>query len=137
MIARSWILLAIATGIVIVAGLGGCPYAAGASGNVATEDVVYLLHGYGQSPEDLLPAGFVLWSFMISSSTPEAKRLPKMIFVFPDGRCRGDECLRGTFYQNAPPGSSGAQMETFTLELMDFIDANYRTRRPETFTVSE
>lgn len=28
-----------------VAGLGGCPYAAGASGNVATEDVVYLLHG--------------------------------------------------------------------------------------------
>jgi hydroxymethylglutaryl-CoA lyase len=28
-----------------VAGLGGCPYAAGASGNVATEDVVYLLNG--------------------------------------------------------------------------------------------
>jgi hydroxymethylglutaryl-CoA lyase len=28
-----------------VAGLGGCPYAAGASGNVATEDVVYMLHG--------------------------------------------------------------------------------------------
>lgn len=26
-----------------VAGLGGCPYAAGASGNVATEDVVYML----------------------------------------------------------------------------------------------
>jgi hydroxymethylglutaryl-CoA lyase len=30
-----------------VAGLGGCPYAAGASGNVATEDVVYLLDGLG------------------------------------------------------------------------------------------
>lgn len=28
-----------------VAGLGGCPYAAGASGNVATEDVIYMLHG--------------------------------------------------------------------------------------------
>ncbi|NQZ11427.1 MAG: hydroxymethylglutaryl-CoA lyase, partial [Algicola sp.] len=28
-----------------VAGLGGCPYAAGASGNVATEDVVYMLEG--------------------------------------------------------------------------------------------
>ena len=27
-----------------VAGLGGCPYAKGASGNVATEDVVYMLH---------------------------------------------------------------------------------------------
>lgn len=30
-----------------VAGLGGCPYARGASGNVATEDVVYLLQGNG------------------------------------------------------------------------------------------
>jgi hydroxymethylglutaryl-CoA lyase len=30
-----------------VSGLGGCPYAKGASGNVATEDVVYLLHGIG------------------------------------------------------------------------------------------
>lgn len=30
-----------------VAGLGGCPYAAGASGNVATEDVVWLLQGLG------------------------------------------------------------------------------------------
>src|ERR1051326_1488051 len=30
-----------------VAGLGGCPYAAGASGNVATEDVIYMLHGLG------------------------------------------------------------------------------------------
>jgi len=30
-----------------VAGLGGCPYAPGASGNVATEDVVYMLDGIG------------------------------------------------------------------------------------------
>jgi hydroxymethylglutaryl-CoA lyase len=30
-----------------IAGLGGCPYAPGASGNVATEDVVYMLHGLG------------------------------------------------------------------------------------------
>ena len=30
-----------------VAGLGGCPYAKGASGNVATEDVVYMLRGMG------------------------------------------------------------------------------------------
>jgi hydroxymethylglutaryl-CoA lyase len=30
-----------------VSGLGGCPYARGATGNVATEDVVYLLHGLG------------------------------------------------------------------------------------------
>jgi hydroxymethylglutaryl-CoA lyase len=31
-----------------VAGLGGCPYAPGAAGNVATEEVVYLLHGLGE-----------------------------------------------------------------------------------------
>ncbi|XP_015178124.1 PREDICTED: hydroxymethylglutaryl-CoA lyase, mitochondrial [Polistes dominula] len=30
-----------------IAGLGGCPYAAGASGNVATEDLLYLLHQQG------------------------------------------------------------------------------------------
>lgn len=30
-----------------IAGLGGCPYAKGASGNVATEDVVYMLNGLG------------------------------------------------------------------------------------------
>ncbi|XP_041714153.1 3-hydroxy-3-methylglutaryl-CoA lyase, cytoplasmic isoform X3 [Coregonus clupeaformis] len=30
-----------------VAGLGGCPYAQGASGNVSTEDVLYMLHGMG------------------------------------------------------------------------------------------
>lgn len=30
-----------------VAGLGGCPYAKGATGNVATEDLVYMMHGMG------------------------------------------------------------------------------------------
>lgn len=30
-----------------VAGLGGCPYAQGASGNLATEDLVYMLEGLG------------------------------------------------------------------------------------------
>jgi len=30
-----------------VAGLGGCPYAKGATGNIATEDVLYLLNGLG------------------------------------------------------------------------------------------
>ncbi len=44
-----------------VAGLGGCPYAAGATGNVATEDVVYLLNGlgieHGVNLEKLIYAG--------------------------------------------------------------------------------
>ena len=39
--------LGVATFDASVSGLGGCPYAAGASGNVATEDVVYMLHGLG------------------------------------------------------------------------------------------
>ena len=38
-----------------VGGLGGCPHAKGASGNVATEDVIYMLHGLGvQTGVDLL-----------------------------------------------------------------------------------
>jgi hydroxymethylglutaryl-CoA lyase len=39
--------LGVATFDSSVAGLGGCPYAKGASGNVATEDVVYMMHGLG------------------------------------------------------------------------------------------
>lgn len=45
------VLIALNAGIQIVdasvSGLGGCPYAKGATGNVATEDVVYMLHGLG------------------------------------------------------------------------------------------
>ena len=39
-----------------VAGTGGCPYARGASGNVASEDVVYMLHGLGIGTGIDLPA---------------------------------------------------------------------------------
>ncbi|MBB4128935.1 hydroxymethylglutaryl-CoA lyase [Xanthomonas translucens] len=39
-----------------VSGAGGCPYAKGASGNVASEDVVYLLHGNGVETGIDLPA---------------------------------------------------------------------------------
>lgn len=39
--------LGIATVDASVAGLGGCPYAKGASGNLATEDLVYMLNGLG------------------------------------------------------------------------------------------
>ncbi|XP_074751873.1 3-hydroxymethyl-3-methylglutaryl-CoA lyase, cytoplasmic isoform X3 [Athene noctua] len=45
------ILTAIQMGVAVVdssvAGLGGCPYAKGATGNVATEDVIYMLNGLG------------------------------------------------------------------------------------------
>jgi len=51
-----------------VAGLGGCPYARGASGNVATEDVIYMLHGMGLETgvdlEKLLEAGRFICDFL-------------------------------------------------------------------------
>ena len=47
-----------------IAGLGGCPYAKGASGNVATEDVLYMLNGLGIKTgidfEKLLAAGWFI-----------------------------------------------------------------------------
>ncbi|MGY8956511.1 MAG: hydroxymethylglutaryl-CoA lyase [Alphaproteobacteria bacterium] len=46
----------VATVDTAVAGLGGCPYAPGASGNVATEDVVYMLQGMGIDTGVDLPA---------------------------------------------------------------------------------
>jgi len=51
-----------------VAGLGGCPYAKGATGNVATEDVVYLLHGMGIETgidlDQLIDAGAYISTFL-------------------------------------------------------------------------
>jgi hydroxymethylglutaryl-CoA lyase len=51
-----------------VAGLGGCPYAKGATGNVATEDVVYMLHGMGIETgvdmDKLLQAGRFISDFL-------------------------------------------------------------------------
>ena len=51
-----------------VAGLGGCPYARGATGNVATEDVVFLLHGMGIETgidlDRLIDAGVFISGFL-------------------------------------------------------------------------
>jgi hydroxymethylglutaryl-CoA lyase len=50
------------------AGLGGCPYAKGATGNVATEDVVYMLHGMGVETgidlDKLIDAGKFISDFL-------------------------------------------------------------------------
>jgi hydroxymethylglutaryl-CoA lyase len=50
------------------AGLGGCPYAKGATGNVATEDVVYMLHGMGIETgidlDKLIDAGAYISDFL-------------------------------------------------------------------------
>ncbi len=51
-----------------IAGLGGCPYAKGATGNVASEDVVYLLHGMGIETgidlDQLIDAGAFISDFL-------------------------------------------------------------------------
>ena len=51
-----------------VSGLGGCPYAKGATGNVATEDLVYMLHGMGISTgidlDKLIDAGKFISDFL-------------------------------------------------------------------------
>ena len=51
-----------------VAGLGGCPYAKGATGNVSTEDVVYMLHGMGITTgidlDKLVDAGAFISDFL-------------------------------------------------------------------------
>jgi hydroxymethylglutaryl-CoA lyase len=59
-----------------VAGLGGCPYAKGATGNVATEDVVYMLHGMGIETgidlEALIDAGAYISQFLNRPSLSRA-----------------------------------------------------------------
>ena len=61
-----------------VAGLGGCPYAAGATGNVATEDLVYLLNGlgieHGVNLEKLIYAGNTISNIL---SKPTNSRVAK------------------------------------------------------------
>jgi hydroxymethylglutaryl-CoA lyase len=58
-----------------IAGLGGCPYAAGASGNVATEDVVYMLRGLGVETGIDLEAltGIAVWISGVLGREPASK----------------------------------------------------------------
>ncbi|MDT8442922.1 MAG: hydroxymethylglutaryl-CoA lyase [Desulfuromonadales bacterium] len=66
------ILTALQCGVAVVdssvAGLGGCPYAAGASGNVASEDLLYLLNGLGVETgvdlEKLMAAGQFICTYL-------------------------------------------------------------------------
>jgi hydroxymethylglutaryl-CoA lyase len=64
-----------------VAGLGGCPYAKGATGNVAMEDVVYLLHGLGIETgvdlDKLVDAGQFISDFL---GRPTHSRAGKALF---------------------------------------------------------
>ncbi len=61
-----------------IAGLGGCPYAVGATGNVATEDVVFLLHGLGIATgvdmDKLLAAGDFISRYLDREPASKAAR---------------------------------------------------------------
>ena len=65
-----------------VAGLGGCPYAKGATGNVATEDVVYMLHGLGLDTgidlDKLIDAGQYISDFL---QRPPNSRVAKALLT--------------------------------------------------------
>ncbi|NNF50826.1 MAG: hydroxymethylglutaryl-CoA lyase [Gammaproteobacteria bacterium] len=64
-----------------VSGLGGCPYAGGATGNVATEDLVYMLEGLGietgVSLPDLLDAGAFISEALERQPASKLGRIPR------------------------------------------------------------
>jgi hypothetical protein len=102
-----------------------------------TYPVVFFLHGYGQEPQDLLASGLLVGNHMGSGTLGDWQRPAKFIMVFPDGRCReGDGCLRGTFYTDSP-NAGNARMETYFLDLYDFIARSYRARPAEEVEVLE
>jgi hypothetical protein len=93
--------------------------------------VVYMLHGYGQKPEDLEAAIVFLRNWMNSPTKSGASRLPKAILVYVDGRCRVGptgkaECIRGSFFTDSVR-KDGVKDEQWWLELMDYVDQHYRT----------
>ncbi|MBX3183170.1 MAG: hypothetical protein KIT72_04630 [Polyangiaceae bacterium] len=97
--------------------------------------VIYMLHGYGQTPEDLKAAIVFLSNWMNSPIDSTGTRLPQALLVYVDGRCRpgeaGDEteCIRGTFFTDSVR-EKGPKMESWWMELVEEIDRRYRTMPP-------
>lgn len=75
-----------------VAGLGGCPYASGASGNVATEDVVYMLHGLGIQTVRRLTVFLFFLPYILDfkASIKDAALVQYIIFPMPNGPVHPD-----------------------------------------------
>jgi len=102
--------------------------------------VIYMLHGYGMTPEDLQAAIVFLRNWMNGTTDSQYSRLPKAILVYVDGRCRTQpdgqgndvaECIRGTFFADSIR-EDGPQMDAWWLELMDEVDKRFRTLGPST-----
>lgn len=92
--------------------------------------VVYINHGYGQTPSDLAATVLILGGFMASGN------LQKMIIVYPDGRCYLGECERANWYVNHPgiDNVSRFRYEDSVLELIRVIDQRFRTKPEATLT---
>ena len=93
--------------------------------------VIFMLHGYGQTPEDLGAAIVFVGNWMNNSNDSMPSRLPKALLVYVDGRCRTGadgkaECQRGSFFTDSAR-EGGLEDESWWLELMAHIDQNYRT----------
>ncbi len=93
--------------------------------------VIFMLHGYGQTPEDLGAAIIFINNWMNNPGDSMSSRMPKSILVYVDGRCRTDEngkaeCIRGNFFTDSGR-EEGMKAEAWWLELMNEIDDRYRT----------
>jgi hypothetical protein len=116
--------------------------------------VVYFMHGYGQEPGQIADLNIVLDALMNSGAMRD------MIIVYPSGRCCFDhptrgrscieyegaertplkdlgyvrECARGTFYidRRGYTGADATRYEASLLELIQRVDASYRTLAPRT-----
>jgi hypothetical protein len=104
--------------------------------------VVFVLHGYGQTPDQLEALQLISNNFMNDGTQSYESRLGKFIAVYVDGRCREGtsnidagtpvgqpECIQGGFYlDSVRPG--GALFDSWFDELVTYIDNNYRTMPP-------
>jgi len=96
--------------------------------------VIFMLHGYGQTPEDLGAAIIFINNWMNNPGDSMTSRMPKSLLVYVDGRCRTDEngkaeCIRGNFFTDSAR-EGGMMAESWWLELMEEIDTRYRTLGP-------
>ncbi len=93
--------------------------------------VIYLLHGYGMTPEDLGAAIVFVTNWMNNPADSISTRMPKAIIVYVDGRCRVSpsgqaECIRGNFFTDSGR-PDGVMAESWWLELMQHVDQQFRT----------
>ncbi len=93
--------------------------------------VIYLLHGYGMTPEDLGAAIIFITNWMNNPADSMSTRMPKAILVYVDGRCRvadngQAECIRGNFFTDSGR-PDGVMAESWWLDLMNHVDQHYRT----------